>query len=129
MVLRLLPVEGVRHVPVVLAGHGDSYGGDERDALVGRAEEAIELHAAGHDRVRVELAEPGERAPRVEEAGVEEVRGGAARLQRELAEAEHILLESELDEAPLVFRGWRHGGSWPRVLSSMITRKAAGPPE
>src|SRR5690606_1242574 len=59
----------------------------------------------------------GERGAGVEAAGVEEIRAGAARLERELAEAQGLRLQCEFEEAAAV---WLHG-----VLSGPGLRNCA----
>ena len=56
VVLGFLAVIGKRKVPAALGkGHGN--GGDEGNALVGRAEQHVELHAAGFCGFGVKFSE------------------------------------------------------------------------
>jgi hypothetical protein len=77
MVLLLLTVVAKVTVDAVLLGEGHGSDGGEGDALVGRAEEDVEVWADG--RVKegrgVGVGDGGEQGARVEEAGVEEVGG------------------------------------------------------
>src|SRR5690606_8199639 len=75
---------------------------DERDALVGAAEQHVELDLGVHDGGRVVPAELGGRVPVAEQAGIEEIRAQAPRLERELAEAQRAELQRELEEFLLV---------------------------
>ena len=75
---------------------------DERDPLVRRAEDHVIAHGASRrrlrDRSRIVRAQLGEPGASVEEARVEKVRAGAARLEGELAEAQDLTVEAELEE-------------------------------
>ena len=88
---------------------------DQRNALVGGAEQHVEVDARLAGRSRVVAAELGERVARVEESGVEEVRADAAGLQLELAELQHADFQRQLDELRLVSA---HGSALARVRRS-----------
>mmetsp|Transcript_2622 Transcript_2622/g.3550 ORF Transcript_2622/g.3550 Transcript_2622/m.3550 type:complete len:497 (-) Transcript_2622:76-1566(-) len=102
VVLGLLPVVHEVLVDAIVRGKAHRHGRDQRDALVGGAEQHVELHAAAHDGLGVEPPEPQQRLARAEQPGVEEVRRHPAGLERELPEAQHLLLQRELDELLLV---------------------------
>jgi len=84
---------------LIVEGHRRD--GGERDSLVCRAEEHVVLDAGLDDGGGVVLAELRELLARVEETCVEEVGAGTARLEREVAEAEHFRVDAELQELRL----------------------------
>jgi hypothetical protein len=47
-----------------------------------------------------------QRRPGIEQTGIEEIRTGASRFERELAKPENIIVNGELDEALLVVLHW-----------------------
>ena len=116
VVLRFLAVERERHVAAVLLGERDGRRRRERNALVGRAEEHVELDAGLDDRLRVAGAERASAPPSLKSPALKKYGTGPAGLQRELAEAQHLLREDHLDELFLVRS---HAGparpcvSWP----------------
>ena len=92
--LGFLAVECQRQVAAaarVLAGQR----GRQRDALVGRAEQQVEVQACRFDRVGVAAGEFRECDAGVEAPGIEEIRAVASRFQRELAEAQCLRLQCE----------------------------------
>ena len=97
MVLRLLPVVAVGLVHTRLSQRNRG-GGGERDALVCRPEDHVVLQLGVCDGCSVEAAELRESATRVEQPGVEKVGAVPTRLEREVAEAEHVALDAELEE-------------------------------
>ena len=105
MVLGFLAVEGPGHVAAQACEvHGHRR--DERNALVGRPEEHVEVDAAGlfglKQRLGVVGAELIEEAAGVEETGIEEVGAHAARLGLEFAEAKDVGIEGEFDELGVI---------------------------
>jgi hypothetical protein len=88
-------------VPAVLGQRGRGQRG-ERNALVGRPEQHVELDAGVGDRSRVVATEPRCGIPRVKQTGVEKVGADTARLQRELTEAQHAEFERELNKFTFV---------------------------
>ena len=68
---------------------------------VRRAKDDVKLDAAVYDNLGVALRKRRHRSPRAEQPSVEEVRAGAAGLERERTEAQHLHLEAHLDETPL----------------------------
>jgi hypothetical protein len=105
VIFGLLPVVGVGQVA---AGTGelDRHPRGKRDALVGGAEEEVELEPAGEQRARIEGRQAAELRAVVEQAGVEEVRRQATGLRLELAEAQRTGRHGELHE----FLGQAGGG-------------------
>ncbi len=98
MGLGLLAIERHRQVaaaPRELQGKG----GRQRDALVGRAEQQVEVDARRLQRVGVAAGQARERRAGAELPGVEEIRAGAPGLERELAEAQGVGFDRELEEA------------------------------
>jgi hypothetical protein len=59
------------------------------------------------DSVAAAATELGERSPAVEQPGVEEVGADAPGLQGELAEAQHLARDRQLEELPLMGLHWR----------------------
>ena len=64
--------------------------------------DAVRFQAAGTQRLGVERCQTAERGARVKQASVEEIRAGAARLQGELAEAQDLAAQGEVEEVALV---------------------------
>nr|ACN62979.1 orotate phosphoribosyltransferase [Diaphorobacter sp. PCA039] len=88
MVLGLFAVVGKGHVlaqPRQLHRHR----GGQRNAFVGGAEDHVELDAAGHQGLCIELRQPPELGAVVEQTGVEEIRAQAACLGLEFTKAQH----------------------------------------
>ena len=81
--------------------------GDQRDALVGRAEQHIELKIGACDGRRVRPPHRADGGAGVEQAGIEKIRAFAARLQREAAEAQNSQPHAQFDELTLIGQG--HG--------------------
>jgi len=102
VVLGLLAVEGDGDVAAVGFRQRDGGGRRQRDALVGGAEQHVEADPRGHRAGRVRLAELAQRAPRVEQPGVEEIRAHATGLEREFTEAQHVAAQGEVEEGALV---------------------------
>jgi hypothetical protein len=80
----------------------DRRGGRERDALVGGAEQHVELETGTGERGRITLAEHRDRFAIVEQPGVEEVRAVASGLELERAEAQSTARHGEVDESSLI---------------------------
>ena len=87
---------GVRHVAAFSPTRSRRCG--QRDALVGRSEQHVELEARGDQAACIEFAEPAELGTVVEETGVEEVRRQSTSLGLEIAEAQHPGFHRELHE-------------------------------
>ena len=112
---------------------------DERDPLIRRAEDHVIAHGASRcrlrDRSRIVRAQLGEPGASVEEARVEKVRAGAARLEGELAEAQDLTVEAELEEGlapPRASSARRHlriglhlGGVEPRTKGACGFKRGA----
>jgi hypothetical protein len=71
--------------------HG--HGGGQRDALVGWAEQHVEGHAAGEQRVGIEAGQAAKLGAVVEQAGVEKIRRVAPGLGDEGAEADDAAVD------------------------------------
>jgi len=97
VILGFLAVEGEGEVLAALR-KGDGDRGDERDALVGRAEQHVELDAAGFGGFGVEFGEFAERVAIVEQAGVEEIGRKPPCLGLEFAKAQYLATDGEFDE-------------------------------
>ena len=127
MRLRLFPVVRDRHIAAVLLGVDDGSRRRERNALVSRAEEHVELDAGLDDRLRIAGADAGEGAAVIDESRVEEVGTGPARFQREVPKrstcfARIISMNSFWCDRMQVLRGrcvsWPDGrGSSMRILT------------
>src|SRR5262249_11478376 len=110
MVFRLLAVEGERVVVVVMLGECRRREHDERNTLVGRTEQHVELEVEARDRGRVAARELRGCIAAVEQAGIEKVGTDAARLEREFAESQNAELEGQFQELCLVrFHGIKSG--------------------
>jgi hypothetical protein len=97
MVLGFLAVIGERHIaPFRRQRHRGGRG--ERNALVGRAEQHVELDAGIEQRLRIEVGEPAQGRAVMEQPGVEEIRGGAAGLGDEFAKAQDAGIDRECNE-------------------------------
>src|SRR5690606_37694901 len=81
----------------------DRRGRGERNALVGRAEEQIDvLRAIVYQCLGIIAAQPGQAVAGVEQAGIEEVGALAAGLEGKFAEAQHVAIQREANEFPLI---------------------------
>ena len=87
---------------------GDCRGHGDRNALVGRAEQHVELEARGNDGVGVEAAEFGQLRTAADVAEIEEVGAAQPGLQFKIAKAQHLLANHRGDEAGLG-AGGAHG--------------------
>ena len=76
--------------------------GRQRKSLVGRAEQHVEVRAAVEDSRGIGLADLIQAIAVVEQAGVEEIRTDAAGFQGELAEAQHLPADGQLQKLLLV---------------------------
>jgi hypothetical protein len=94
VVLGFLAVVGVGHV-LAEPGEFDRDRSGQRDALVGRAEQHVELDARGHQALCIELRQTAQLGAVIEETGIEEVGRQAPRLGLELAEAQHAGIDRE----------------------------------
>ncbi len=101
MILRFLAVERKRHICTEIS---QSHRGrrSQRDALVRRPEQHIELDAALCTRLQQRLCikprQPPQRGAAIEQAGVEKVRRQPARLGLELTERQHLAGQCKLDK-------------------------------
>ncbi len=102
MFLRFLAVECVRNAAVVLFRECNDRRGGERNALVGGTEEHVERDAGADDGCRVAASEHQGGLTVAEQPGVEEIGTLATRFEPELAEAQGIARQRELDEVELV---------------------------
>ncbi|MNN21525.1 hypothetical protein D3C81_1348510 [compost metagenome] len=101
MVLHFLAVERQRQVAATLgqlAGHC----GGQWNALVGRAEHHVVLDPGGVDGVGIARAQLRQQGTGVETAGVEEIGAQPAGLEGELAEAQGIGGQGQLQETVTV---------------------------
>ncbi|MNI46688.1 hypothetical protein D3C73_1011640 [compost metagenome] len=116
MVLGFLAVVGERHVVAAvhrrMACQRHRRGGRQRNALVRRAKQHVELHTGIQQRLGVELGQLADRAAAVEQAGIEEVRADPTRFDLEAAKAQHAFIKGEADEFQGADdrRGGRGGG-------------------
>jgi hypothetical protein len=97
MILGFLAVVGKRNVapePRQFDGHRST----ERDTLVGRAENHVELNAAADQGLCIELRKPAQFGAIIEQAGIEEVGGHASGLGLELSETQGPGLHRKLDK-------------------------------
>ena len=94
--------QGRQAADAVLFGQCGGRYGHQRDALVGRPEQHVELNARIDDGTRVIAAECRGGTAGIEQAGVEKVRTDAAGFECELAEAQYAEFDSEIDEFVLV---------------------------
>ena len=108
MVFGFFAVVGKGHV-LAQAGQLNGHGHPERDALVGRAENHVELDAAGDEGLCIELRELAQLGPVIKQACVEKIRRQAAGLGLELTEAQHAGLDRELHEVLSQGVGGVHG--------------------
>ena len=116
VVLGLLAVEEVGLVDVKVAGERPCCGGDQRDALVGRAEHRVEvIPAVVHDALGIELAEGRDLRAGSVVAGVDKVRGEATALGGELAKAQHVGAHHKFDKFFLCWRNHLHN-----ILSCLV---------
>lgn len=99
VILDLLAVKTPGDVASVAPGESDGRRAHERDALVRRSEEDLELEAARDQHLRVELTEGGEVLTAVERRKIEKVGTLAPGFEREAAEAERAAVEDETGEA------------------------------
>jgi len=102
MILGFLAVETPGQVATMLLGQRHGSGGRQRNALVGRAEQHIEVDTGLHQRGRIEASELGQRQAAVEQAGIEEVGAGAPGLEGELTETQHAAFDGKTDEFALI---------------------------
>ena len=102
VILGFLAIERPRHAAMVVLGERHGGGGGERDALVRRPEQHVELEARARERRGVTLAEHRDGFAVVEQAGVEEVGTLAAGLELEAAEAQRVARHGEVDEGSLI---------------------------
>jgi hypothetical protein len=102
MILGFLAIEGPGHAAMVVLGQRHRGGGGERNSLVGRAEQHVELKARARERGGVALAEHGDGFAVIEQPRIEEVRALATGLQLEIAEAQRAARQGEVDEGSLV---------------------------
>jgi len=102
VILGLLAVVRPRQVAPVLFGQRDGGGRGQRDALVGRAEQHVDLDPGIDERGGVGAAQSCQCGARIDPAHVEEVRTQPAGLERELAEAQHLPAQGQFDEVALV---------------------------
>jgi hypothetical protein len=103
VVLRFLAVEAVADVVPVVFVERHRGRDDQRDALVRRAEQDIEVRAEPlPNGLCVEARKPPDVRARAIAARVHEVRRLAARLGREIAEREHVAADHQLDQLALV---------------------------
>jgi len=126
-----LAVECKRHIGPEIRER-DSRGRRERDALVGRSEQHVELHAPfgarREQRLRIETRQRSQQRTTVEEPRIEEVRRQPSGLGPELAKTQHAGLQRELDELltqrlHLPADGTR--GSAPKVSQGGFCRRRA----
>ena len=121
MILGLLAVEEEGLVDPVGAGQRARRRRDKRNALVGRAEHGVKavadglLHQSG-----VELAEAGILQAGAVVARVDEIRGVAAALRHEIAEAHHVRAHHKLDKLFLCRCQHKRTHSFPKRLSSVV---------
>ena len=78
MVLDLLAIKTPRYIPVVMIRQGDTGGGSQWNALIGRAKQDIKIDVAANDCPCVETSQPGKVFPGIEPAGIEEIRAAAS---------------------------------------------------
>mmetsp|Transcript_61226 Transcript_61226/g.150649 ORF Transcript_61226/g.150649 Transcript_61226/m.150649 type:complete len:214 (-) Transcript_61226:526-1167(-) len=97
VVLGFLAVVGERQV-VAAPGEFHRHRGRQRDALVGRAEDHVEVQARGDQAFGIEAGETAQLGAVVEQAGVEEIGAEPAGLGLELAKAQHAGLDGERDK-------------------------------
>ena len=76
--------------------------GSNRYAFIGRAKQQVEIDAGVHQGFGVEAPQQRKITPGIKQAGIEEVRAGAAGLQGELAEFQYLLVKRELDKLALI---------------------------
>lgn len=86
----------------MLLGEGHRGGGGQGNALVGRAEQDVEVDSAVDHRLGVEASQAGQRQAAVEQAGIEEIGAGAPGLEGELTEAQNPALDGETNEIALI---------------------------
>mmetsp|Transcript_6070 Transcript_6070/g.9196 ORF Transcript_6070/g.9196 Transcript_6070/m.9196 type:complete len:465 (+) Transcript_6070:491-1885(+) len=120
VVLGLLAVVGKPLVQVIVLGQAHAHCRHQRNALVGGAEEHVELDAGPHNRLGIVPAQLHQCLPRAEQTCVEKVRRLAPGLQRKLPKLEHLLLQAEGHELLLVREHLRpvrqaHARVWVRV--------------
>src|SRR5664280_2261166 len=121
VVLGFLAVERPRHVAGEVLGELHRGGRGERNALVRRAQQHVEIEVPRVDRRRVRPSESRQLHAGVELAGVEEVGRCTAGLERELPELQHLMGEGERDEVTLVVL---HGASLGVTLNRDGVRPA-----
>src|SRR6202008_1509242 len=95
VLLGLLAVVGVGDGPAVVGREGDRRGGGERNALVGGAEDQVELETRAHDGGGIAASEHGRRLAVAEEPGIEEIGAVASGLEPELPAAQSLALKRE----------------------------------
>lgn len=86
----------------MLLGEGHRGGGGQGNALVGRAEQDVEVDSAVDHRLGVEASQAGQSQAAVEQAGIEEIGAGAPGLEGELTEAQNPALDGETNEIALI---------------------------
>src|SRR5690606_5645095 len=101
VILCFLAIECEGHIAPLhlrMTGKFDGSGRVKGNALVSRTEKHVELHTGINQCLSVELGQTPYRRTRIEQPRVEEIGADAPRLDLELAEAEHTLLQRETDE-------------------------------
>ena len=110
----------------MMVGQRHGCGGGDGNTLVGRAEQQVEGDAGIHQGIGIKAAQFGQIAAGVKEAGVEEIRALAARLQRELTKTQHLAFNGKINKGLLIgFHGvvLKKRGQRPR---SIIAVRHAG---
>ena len=112
MILLLLAVEGVADFHTVAGSQSDRGGDAQRNALVGRTENGVDVVRQiacfdfRRDLLRIECAERGDLTSVVECARIDEIRRLTTGLQRELAEFQRLRFQQELGKT--VVEGFSH---------------------
>ena len=102
VILGLFTVEAEGDIAAVMFKHGHGGRGTQRDALVGRAEQHIKAHTAVDDGIGIVLAQFGQQAAGIEQAGIEEVGADTARFEGELTKAQYIGFDGKINKFFLV---------------------------
>ena len=101
--LDLLAVKSDRDIAAVLIRKRDGSNGSQRNSLVGRAEQHIEVEAGFGQGPGVVSPEFRQRTAIIKKPGVEEIRTHPPRLELELTKLEYAFLDGQVDEFFFVF--------------------------
>ena len=103
VVLFLFAVETVRQRTRPLSCVGDGDCRYQRDALVCRAEQHIELQSGVLDGAHIERSQLPDAAAVIKQSAIEKIRTGAAGFEGKFAELQNLVADCEVDKFGLIF--------------------------